>query len=60
MAEIRIERKRKPVWPWLLALLLLALIVWALYQFTNKPEQADEEQVPETSLVMPSPSPGIC
>ena len=60
MAEIRIERKRKPIWPWLLALLLLALIIWALYQFTNQPEEADGEQVPETGLVIQVPAPLIC
>lgn len=60
MAEIRIERKRKPLWPWLLALLLLALIAWALYTFTNKPEEVDDEQVPETGLVIQVTAPLMC
>lgn len=60
MAEIRIERKRKPIWPWLVALLLLALIVWALYTFTNKPDEADDEQLPETGLVIQVPAPLMC
>lgn len=31
MAEIKLERKKRPIWPWvLLALLLLLLIIWAV------------------------------
>ena len=60
MAEIRIERKRKPIWPWLLALVLVALIVWALYEFTNKPEDVDDTDVPASGLVIPAPVPLIC
>lgn len=57
MAEIRIERKRKPIWPWLLALVLIGLIIWALYEFTNKPDAVDEEEIPATGLVSQVPAP---
>ncbi|HVR99555.1 MAG TPA: hypothetical protein VMW27_23225 [Thermoanaerobaculia bacterium] len=30
MAEIRIERKRTNIWPWIIGLIVLALLVWAL------------------------------
>lgn len=33
MAEIEIERKKKPVWPWILLLVLLALVGWAIYEY---------------------------
>jgi hypothetical protein len=56
MAEINIERKTKPVWPWLLLVLVIALLAWALYQFTNEPDDdIDAEEVPATGLVMPAP-----
>ncbi len=29
MAEIRVERKQRNLWPWILGLLLLGLVVWA-------------------------------
>lgn len=29
MAEIRVERKQRSLWPWLIALALLALLIWA-------------------------------
>ena len=33
MAEINIERKKNSGWGWLLLLILLALIGWAVYRF---------------------------
>lgn len=30
MAEIRVEKKNRPVWPWILGVLLLAAIVWII------------------------------
>lgn len=30
MAEIRVERKRTRVWPWILGLLVAALLIWAI------------------------------
>ncbi|HSI89464.1 MAG TPA: hypothetical protein VK927_00035 [Adhaeribacter sp.] len=33
MAEINIERKKRSGWGWLLLLVLLALIGWAVYKF---------------------------
>lgn len=28
MAEIRVEKKKRPVWPWILAILLVAAVIW--------------------------------
>jgi hypothetical protein len=55
MAEIRIERKKKPVWPYLLLLLIIGLIAWALYEFTNEPDDVESEEMPATGLVVPAP-----
>lgn len=30
MAEINIEKKKKPVWPWIVAVLLLVAVIWIL------------------------------
>ena len=56
MAEIRIERKKKPVWPYLLLLLIIGLIAWALYEFTNEPDEVDADQMPASGLVIPAPA----
>lgn len=53
MAEINIERKKKPVWLWLLLILVIALIIWALYKFTNAPEETEVETAPATGMVIP-------
>ena len=34
MVEINIEKKKKPVWPWILLLVIVALLIWAIYEFT--------------------------
>jgi hypothetical protein len=55
MAEIKIERKKKPVWPWLLLLLIIALIAWAIYKFTDEPDEMEADEAPATGLVIPAP-----
>ena len=44
MAEIHIEKKRKPVWPWILGLLLLVGLAWVIIEATNKDEKAVSSQ----------------
>ncbi|KAA5540792.1 hypothetical protein [Adhaeribacter rhizoryzae] len=51
MAEINIERKKTPVWRWLLILILLALIAWAVYEFAYDKEDNDFDEVPATGMV---------
>jgi type VI protein secretion system component VasF len=54
MAQINIERKKTPVWPWILALILLALIAWAIYEFVYDRDQTEvyEEEIPATGMVV--------
>ena len=33
MAEIHLERKKKPVWPWIIGLLLLLLLIWLVVRW---------------------------
>jgi len=35
MADIRIEKKHKPIWPWIIGLAFLVLIVWGLFEGFN-------------------------
>jgi putative exporter of polyketide antibiotics len=42
MAEIRVERKRTSLLPWILGILLLALIIWAVAEsMDNDVDDAD-------------------
>lgn len=46
MADIRIEEKKgTPIWPWLLGLLLLALVGWGLYEAFD----TDDDMVAENT-----------
>ncbi|GAB3533751.1 hypothetical protein GCM10027443_19720 [Pontibacter brevis] len=55
MAEIKIERKKNnSVWIWLLVLVVLALIAWAVYEFAfDRNEVETLEEVPSTGMLMP-------
>ena len=59
MAEIKIERKKKPVWLWLLLLVVIALIAWGLYKFTDEPDAMDADEAPATGQVMLAPPPSL-
>ena len=45
MAEIKIEHKKAPIWPWILGLLLLMLIGAGIYYYVIKDKQAETEVV---------------
>ncbi len=39
MAEINIQKKKKPIWPWILGIIVLAaLLITAIYWFAEKPD----------------------
>jgi hypothetical protein len=44
MAQINIERKKNPVWPWVIGIILIVLIGWAVYEFGYKRERQQETQ----------------
>lgn len=46
MTEIRIEKKKKPVWPWILLLVIVALLGWAIYEYAIKDN--NRAYLPET------------
>lgn len=43
MAEIRIERKRLSILPWILGLILLALLIWGLAESADRDEAGEIE-----------------
>ena len=59
MAEINIERKKKPVWPWILLLLIVALLVWAIYELTNDRGDTELVEEPTTGMVLHQTQPTV-
>lgn len=49
MAEIEIERKKKPVWPWILLVILLAIIGWVIYEYMKDGNRIGALAPPVTS-----------
>jgi hypothetical protein len=37
MAEIKVEKKNRPVWPWILGILLLAAVIWIIADDDREP-----------------------
>ena len=52
MAEIQVERKKATVWPWVLGLLLLALVAWAAIEMID----VNANDRVETSAAVPAPA----
>lgn len=60
MADLNVERKSPGVWPWVLGLLVLALVIWGLVElFGGDPEtiQDPEAAVPADTAVTGAPAP---
>ena len=53
MADINVERKGPSVWPWIIGLLVLALLIWAIAEMVD----TDETQVAEVEEVEPTGAP---
>jgi hypothetical protein len=54
MVEINVERKKKPVWPWILLLLIVGLIIWAIVEMTNDNNETVIDENPGTGMVIPA------
>lgn len=52
MAEIRVERKKKSVWPWILGLLLAALLVWGITETMDNDRDDDINEARVSSLTL--------
>jgi hypothetical protein len=38
MAEINIQKKKKPIWPWILGLIVAAAVIWIIVELVNREE----------------------
>lgn len=64
MADINVERKGPSIWPWVIGLLVLALLIWAIAEMVDTDEDVTEvaetdgvEQVEEPPAAVPEPEP---
>jgi uncharacterized membrane protein YccC len=55
MADIDVERKGPAIWPWLIGLLALALLIWALVEMFGGDDEGVLEQDRAASTVAPEP-----
>lgn len=61
MADINVERKGPSIWPWVIGLIVLALLIWALMELFGRsdPGVVEGEPVataPVTARLIPSRS----
>jgi hypothetical protein len=62
VADINVERKGPSIWPWVVGLIVLALLIWALIEMfgrddtvTHVPVTPDTVQQPVTTVPADSP-----
>lgn len=55
MADIDVERKETSIWPWLIGLLVLALLIWALAELLS--DDDDDVVIDEAAPVLVEPAP---
>jgi hypothetical protein len=48
MAEIKIEKK-KPVWPWVVALLIIAALLYYIFVGTNETQSENNVEIENTT-----------
>lgn len=53
MADIDVERKGPSIWPWIIGLIILALLIWLLAEWLGDDDAVVEEPVP--GVVEPAP-----
>lgn len=51
MADINVERKQRSIWPWIVGLLVLALLIWLLASMMDRDD--DAPVVDETTTEAP-------
>lgn len=52
MADIKVERKGRSIWPWVVGLLVLALLVWALTLLVGRNGPQDVEGDPVAGVIV--------
>lgn len=51
MADINVERKSRSIWPWVIGLLVLALLAWLLLSMLDNDREVVEDPVVVTEPV---------
>lgn len=60
MAEIRVERKeRRSLLPWILGLVLLALVVWGLMEMSDRDETPADNGAASVGVQIPEQPPAL-
>ena len=55
MAEINVERKGPSVWPWVVGLLVIALLAWALIEMFGRDQRSGQPAATDTVGVPAQP-----
>ena len=53
MADINVERKQRSIWPWIVGLLVLALLIWLLASMLNGDDD-DRVETEQTTIETPA------
>jgi hypothetical protein len=56
MADINVERKRPSIWPWIVGLLVLALLIWAIAEMVDRDDVARVDPAEEPAVPAPQPA----
>jgi len=60
VAEIRVERKdRRSILPWILGLVLLALVVWGLAEMADRNDRPAERGAEAVDVTIPEQPPAL-
>lgn len=60
MAEIRVERKeRRSMLPWILGLLLLALVLWGIAEMAGRDDAAGDAGASAVDTIVPQQHPAL-
>ncbi|HEV2148691.1 MAG TPA: hypothetical protein VGR37_14905 [Longimicrobiaceae bacterium] len=55
MADINVQRRGPGIWPWILGLILLALVVWVLAEVLGDDDPVIAERVEPVGMERPAP-----
>lgn len=58
MADINVERRGPKVWPWIIGLIILVLLIWAIAEIMDRngePTREVIEVVPQPGTTTPAP-----
>jgi hypothetical protein len=65
VADINVERRERSVWPWIIGLIILALLIWLLWSWMGNgdtrvdPMPVDTVRADTPMVVAPAPPPMV-